>query len=152
QLDRFLMRIRIGYPDPASEREVVRSGLNRSAVSVVPALTAEEVVELQAAVPDVKVEDVLVDYIMNVVEQTRRHESLSLGVSPRGAQALFRAAQALAMIEGRDYALPDDVKRLVVPVCAHRVVVNTRVALAQRSSESAERVLQEILTLVEVPL
>jgi len=152
QLDRFLMRIRIGYPDPASEREVVRSGLNRSAVSVVPALSAEEVVELQAAVPDVKVEDVLVDYIMNVVEQTRRHESLSLGVSPRGAQALFRAAQALAMIEGRDYALPDDVKRLVVPVCAHRVVVNTRVALTQRNSESAERVLEEILTLVEVPL
>ena len=82
----------------------------------------------------------------------RNHESLALGVSPRGTQALYRATQALALCEGRDYAIPDDVKRLAVPVFAHRVVINTRVALAQRTTELAERVLQEILTQVEVPL
>ena len=80
------------------------------------------------------------------------HDSLSLGVSPRGTQALYRATQALALCEGREYAIPDDVKRLAVPVFAHRVVINTRVALAQRTTELAERILQEILTQVEVPL
>jgi MoxR-like ATPase len=140
QLDRFLMRIRIGYPDSASEREILRNSAGSTAALVEP------------VPPEVRVEEVLVDYIMSIVEQTRRHDALSLGVSPRGAQALYRAAQALAMAQGRDYALPDDVKQLVIPVFAHRVVVNTRVALTQRSSEAAERVLQEILTQVEVPL
>jgi MoxR-like ATPase len=86
------------------------------------------------------------------VERTRAHESLALGVSPRGTQALYRATQALAMLEGRDYAIPDDVKRLAVPVFAHRVVVNTRAALAQRTPDLNDRILEEILTLVEVPL
>jgi MoxR-like ATPase len=90
--------------------------------------------------------------MLAVVERTRMHESLALGVSPRGAQALYRAAQALALLEGRDYVIPDDVKRLVIPVFAHRVVVSSRVALSNRSSEWAERVLQEILTMVDVPL
>ncbi len=89
---------------------------------------------------------------MLVVEKTRTHDSLSLGVSPRGAQALYRATQALALLEGREYAIPDDVKRLVVPVFAHRVVVNTRVALSQRTSDMGDRILEEILTQVEVPL
>jgi len=89
---------------------------------------------------------------MAIVERTRAHESLALGVSPRGAQALYRATQALAMVEGRDYAIPDDVKRLVTPVFAHRVVLNTRVALNQRGADAADRILEEILTLVDVPL
>jgi len=93
-----------------------------------------------------------VDYVLAIVEKTRTHESLALGVSPRGAQALYRAAQALAMVEGRDYAVPDDVKRLAVPVFAHRVVVNTRLALTQRTADLNDRILEEILTLVEVPL
>ena len=80
-------------------------------------------------------DEALVDYMLAIVERTRSHESLAMGVSPRGAQALYRATQALAAVEGRDYATPDDVKRLVVPVFAHRVVVNTRVAIAQRSAE-----------------
>jgi MoxR-like ATPase len=87
-----------------------------------------------------------------IVEKTRTHESLSLGVSPRGAQALYRSAQALALAEGREYVIPDDIKRLVPPVCSHRVIVNTRLALAQRGSEAAARILDDILTLVEVPL
>ena len=78
--------------------------------------------------------------MLAIVEQTRNHESLALGVSPRGAQALYRAAQALAVVEGREYVIPDDVKRLVIPVFAHRVVINTRVALAQRSLDLGERI------------
>jgi MoxR-like ATPase len=152
QLDRFLMRIRIGYPEAGAEREIVRRGGASSAESMRSVLSGDELVALQDAVARVNVDDALVDYMLAVVERTRTHESLAMGVSPRGSQALYRATQALAAVEGRDYATPDDVKRLVLPVFAHRVVVNSRVALAPRSAEAAERVLNEILTLVDVPL
>ncbi|MFN3325363.1 MAG: AAA family ATPase [Bryobacteraceae bacterium] len=151
QLDRFLMRLRIGYPDPASEREILRSR-NGHEAAVREAVTPEELAALQHQVSKVAVDDALVDYMLAVVERTRAHDSLTLGVSPRGAQALYRASQALALIEGRDYVLPDDIKRLVVPVFAHRVVVNSRLALGQRGSEMSDRILQEILTLIDVPL
>ena len=152
QLDRFLMRIRIGYPEAGAEREIVRRGGASSAESMRSVLSGDDLVTLQDAVARVTVDDALVDYMLAIVERTRTHESLAMGVSPRGAQALFRATQALAAVEGRDYATPDDVKRLALPVFAHRVVVNSRVALAPRSTEAAERVLNEILTLVDVPL
>jgi MoxR-like ATPase len=103
-------------------------------------------------VTQVGVDASVIDYMLAIVEKTRAHESLSLGVSPRGAQALYRAAQAMALIEGREYVIPDDVKRLAVPVFAHRVIVNSRAALAQRTADWSERILQEILTLVDVPL
>jgi len=152
QLDRFLMRIRIGYPDAAAEREIVRRGGAQPAENMRAVLSGDELVTLQDAVARVNVDDALVDYMLAIVERTRTHESLAMGVSPRGAQALYRATQALAAVEGRDYATPDDIKRLALPVFAHRVVVNSRVALAPRSAEAAERVLSEILTLVDVPL
>ena len=107
---------------------------------------------LQEQAGAVTVDDSLVDYMLAIVEKTRTHESLALGVSPRGSQALYRAAQALALVEGRDYVIPDDIKRLVIPVFAHRIAINARTSLAQRSTELSERILQEILTLVEVPL
>jgi MoxR-like ATPase len=113
---------------------------------------AEDILRLQDAAHAVLVEDALVDYILAIVEQTRHHESLALGVSPRGAQALYRAAQALALLEGRDYATPDDVKRLAVPVFAHRVVINTRNTLVERRLDAGERIIEQILTQVEVPL
>jgi MoxR-like ATPase len=150
QLDRFLLRLRMGYPDRSSERDILRQGKPEAIAAA--ELSAEDVLELQAEAERVKVDDALVEYILSIVEKTRSHESLSLGVSPRGTQALYRATQALALCEGREYAIPDDVKRLAVPVFAHRVVINTRVALAQRTTELAERILQEILTQVEVPL
>jgi MoxR-like ATPase len=152
QLDRFLMRLRIGYPDAAAEREIVRHSERPGASGVTPVLSAQEMLRLQAAVHSVTVEDSLVDYMLGVVRKTREHEALSLGVSPRGAQALFRAVQALAMLEGRDYAIPDDIKRLAVPVFAHRVVVNTRSALLQRRTDAGERIIEEILTQIDVPL
>jgi len=151
QLDRFLMRIRIGYPDLTAEREIVR----QTRTSHEPAravITGDELAQLQDAVERVVVDESLVDYMLAIVEKTRAHEALALGVSPRGAQALFRAAQALAAVEGREYAIPDDVKRMVVPVCAHRVAVSARASMTQRSSDVAGRILGEILTLVDVPL
>ena len=152
QMDRFLMRIRVGYPDHEAEREILRQSGTSAAGSVRAVISGEELTALQDAAGRVAVDDSLVEYMLHVVERTRSHEALAMGVSPRGAQSLYRATQGLAAVEGRDYAIPDDVKRLVLPVFAHRVVVNTRVALGARSTEAGERVLQEILTLVDVPL
>jgi MoxR-like ATPase len=152
QLDRFLMRLRIGYPDIASERQILRNSGHDIPKPVLTGLSAEDVVQLQDTVHRVTVEESLVDYMLAIVERTRVHESLALGVSPRGSQALFRAVQALALMEGRDYAIPDDVKRLAAPLFAHRVVVNTRSTLVQRRGEAGERIIEEILSQVEVPL
>ena len=151
QLDRFLLRLRIGYPDSASEREILRNHLKGS--DAVPAVcSGEEIVVLQKQAQQVRSDESILDYILAIVERTRSHEGLVLGVSPRGSQALFRAAQAHALMNGRDYLLPDDVKRLVVPVFGHRVIVQPRSALGGRRAEAGDRILEEILTQVEVPL
>jgi len=152
QLDRFLMRLRLGYPDAASEREILRNFENHHAEAAARVLDAEQILQLQAMTHRVAIDESLVDYMLAIVEKTRKHEGLALGVSPRGSQALYRAAQALALLEGRDYAIPDDVKRLAVPIFAHRVVVNTRTALAQRRSDLGDRIIEEILSLIDVPL
>lgn len=152
QLDRFLMRIRIGYPDAASEREILRNSTRPADAAVQPVLAVEELLDLQNRVEQVTVDDALVNYMLAVVERTRHHEGLHLGVSPRGAQALYRASQASALAGGRNYVLPDDIKPLVVPVFAHRVLVNTRNVLSYRAGDAAEGILQDILTLVDVPL
>jgi len=152
QLDRFLMRLRIGYPDAASERLILRNSDRVLPSTVASGLVADDVLQLQDAVNRIAVEDALVDYMLAIVEKTRTHESLTLGVSPRGSQALYRAVQALALIEGREYAIPDDVKRLAGPLFGHRVVINTRTTLTQRRADLGERVIEEILSQVEVPL
>jgi MoxR-like ATPase len=152
QLDRFLMRLRIGYPDAASERLIVRNSERSLPEALASGLVADDVLQLQDAVHRIAVEEALVDYMLAIVEKTRNHESLTLGVSPRGSQALFRAVQALALLEGREYAIPDDVKRLAVPLFAHRVVINTRTTLVPRRADVGERVIEEILSQVEVPL
>ncbi|HTM49599.1 MAG TPA: MoxR family ATPase [Bryobacteraceae bacterium] len=151
QLDRFLMRLRIGYPELESERDILRNSESYSAGNVQPVLSGEDVVELQNAAQRVSVDSSLIDYMLAIVGRTRAHESLALGVSPRGSQALYRASQALAMIEGRDYVIPHDVKRLAVPIFGHRVVVSTRAALAHRKSDLGDRVIEEILQHVDVP-
>jgi MoxR-like ATPase len=152
QLDRFLMRLRVGYPDPASEREIVRRSERELPLPAESGLVAEDILRFQEAVGRIAVDDAVVDYMLAIVERTRSHESLALGVSPRGSQALYRAVQALAVLRGRDYAIPDDVKRLAVPLFAHRVVINTRTTLVQRRAEAGERIIEEILSQVEVPL
>ncbi|MEO7649732.1 MAG: ATPase, partial [Bryobacteraceae bacterium] len=108
--------------------------------------------ELQQLTHRVLVDTSLIDYMLTIVERTRTHESLSLGVSPRGSQALYRSAQALAVLEGRDYVIPDDIKRLATPVFGHRVVVNSRATLALRRSDLGDRIIDEILQHIDVPL
>ncbi len=152
QLDRFLMRLRIGYPDLASERQILRNREGALPEAAPSGLVADDVLLLQDSVHRVAVEEALVDYMLAIVERTRNHESLTLGVSPRGSQALYRAVQALSLLEGREYAIPDDVKRLAIPLFAHRVVVNTRTTLVQRRADVGERIIEEILSQVEVPL
>ena len=153
QLDRFLMRIRMGYPARASEKEIIRNHSAASHADQAPALMdAADVVALQDAASQVKVDESLLDYALEIVDRTRQTEQLSLGVSPRGAVMLHRAAQARAFLEGRDYCLPDDFKQLIVPVFAHRVVVSSRYVSTQKKSEQAEAILREIFETTRVPL
>jgi MoxR-like ATPase len=153
QLDRFMLRLRIGYPDAVDERQILRDREHSDPLDDVTAvMSATEVAALQRSVSEVSVDDALIDYLMRIVAATRDTEMLDLGVSPRGTLALFRAAQALALTEERDFCLPDDIKRLVVPVFAHRIVVSSRFSSSMRRSEEAEAVLREIMKTVSVPL
>ncbi|MGI8731884.1 MAG: AAA family ATPase [Pyrinomonadaceae bacterium] len=153
QLDRFMLRLRIGHPSLRDEKQILRDREHFDPLDeVVPVMTAEEVIDLQRSVAAVAIDDALVDYLMSIVAATRASEMLDLGVSPRGSLALFRAAQALALTEERSYCIPDDIKRLVLPVFAHRILVSSRFASALRRSEEAEAVLTEIMKTVSVPL
>jgi MoxR-like ATPase len=153
QLDRFMLRLRIGYPGVADEKLILRDREHAEPLDAMqPVMTAQDVLELQDAVGEVVVDDAIVDYLMRIVAATRSSEMLDLGVSPRGTLSLFRAAQALALTEERSYCLPDDVKRLVVPVFAHRLTVSSRYSSAMRRSEEAEAVLLEIMKTISVPL
>src|SRR5215218_4925120 len=153
QLDRFMLRLRIGYPAPADEQRILRDREYADPLDdLQPVMSAHEVVQLQRAVAGVAVDDALVEYLMRIVAATRASEMLDLGVSPRGTLALFRASQALALTEDRAYCVPDDIKRLVLPVFAHRLVVSSRFSSSLRRSEEAEAVLREIMKTVSVPL
>ncbi len=152
QLDRFLMRIRMGYPARESEKQILRNNGSAAVEEVPPVMDAAEVSAMQEAVVRVRVDDSLLDYALEIVERTRQSEQLSLGVSPRGAVMLHRGAQARAFLEGRDYCLPDDFKNLILPVFAHRVVVSSRHTSTRKKSEQAESILSEIIDSTRVPL
>ena len=153
QLDRFLMRVRMGYPDPQAERQILRSEAGVAHLGELrPVLTGADVLEMQQAVKNIRVDDSLVSYALEIVRRTRESEFLSLGVSPRASQALYRAAQAMAFLEGRTFCIPEDFKPLVVPVFAHRVVVNNLYASTLKKSEQSDQVLKEIVENVAVPV
>ncbi len=123
QLDRFLMRISLGYPSPEDESRILTLDPSRNALGDLrPVLTAEELVKLQEQVQELKIDQTLVDYIVQIATATRRDEQIQTGVSPRGALALMHTAKATAMVSGRDYVIPEDITRNVVPVFAHRVI------------------------------
>jgi MoxR-like ATPase len=153
QLDRFLMRIKMGYPSHETEREILRKHIRDDSLSALePVANVSDVLEMQDAVSRVKVDASLHDYALEIVNRTRKTEQLALGVSPRGTLMLQRAAQARAFLDGRDYCLPDDFKQLAVAVFSHRVVASARHASLQRKSETTESVLREIVDSVRVPL
>jgi MoxR-like ATPase len=151
QLDRFLMRLSIGYPDPEEEREILlRNGRAGFEVELEPVVGAEQLIALQEEVDRVHADSSLVDYTMELVAATRRHPALRVGVSTRGAIALFRAARAYALVEGRRFLIPDDVQRLVVPCFAHRVVPAS--GLGAGPTDAVAEVLDEIVGRVAVPV
>ena len=153
QLDRFMLRLHIGYPSIADERQLLRDREGRDPLDVLESvMSRDDLVKLQELVSRVRFDDALVDYLLQIVDHTRKAESLELGVSPRGTLALFRSAQALAVIEGRDYCIADDIKRLVLPCFAHRVIINSRVNTVRSRTREAEAILQEILQKVNVPI
>ena len=153
QLDRFLMRVRMGYPDSGAEREILRSDAGAAKLEALrPVLTGAELLEMQDAVTRIRVDESLVSYALAIVQKTRQTETFSLGVSPRGSQMLYRAAQATAFLDGRNFCTPEDFKPLVVPVFAHRVVVNGLYASTLKKSEQAEQVIQEIVDGTPVPM
>jgi len=153
QLDRFLLRIKMGYPDNDAEKEILRQRNRPSEGTMIrPVMKVEDILESQAMVRGVRVDESLLDYIMSIVEATRRSEFLLIGASPRASLALCRAAQAQAYFEGRNYCIPDDIKQLVLPALAHRVVVSSKYSSPYKRSEEAEAVLAEILRNLEIPL
>ena len=151
QLDRFLLKIRIGYPDRNDEKEILKGTGVTALEQIEPVLSAEEVTDLQAATEKVRVEESLLDYVMAIVGATRRSPLLALGVSPRGALALLRASQARALVDGREYVVPDDIKRLAVPALAHRVLVRARLERAAGSELEADAIIDALLQEIPVP-
>ena len=119
QLDRFMLRLAIGYPDQATEREILRTEPARTRLTTLtPVMSAAEVVAIQDRVPAVRIDDAIMDYILAIAEATRRNEELAIGLSPRGSLALTQAAKASALLDGRDYVVPDDVRTLATCACA----------------------------------
>lgn len=153
QLDRFLMRIRIGYPDSTEERKILeRQQGFHPADELQAVLSVQEVLDLQQAVEKVRLDDSLMGYLLAIVSATRLSELLRLGVSTRGAMALHKAAKALALVRDRDYCLPDDIKDLAPAVLAHRVMHNASQGSGGWRFEEAERVIHSIVESVPVPL
>lgn len=153
QLDRFLLRLRMGYPEGDAEKEILKRQNHTPPVELLsPVLSSEDVLQAQEEAGRIRMDESLVDYILAIVQATRRTEFFTLGASPRAALALHRAAQAMAFYEGRDYCIPDDIKALVLPVLAHRVIVSSKYSSPHKRSEEAETILAEILRSIEIPL
>jgi MoxR-like ATPase len=147
QLDRFLLRIRIGYPEAADEKAILRGAGALVPESLSPVVTASDVVSLQDQVDRVRADESVLDYLMALVEATRRSPLLRLGVSPRGSLALLRAARARALADGREFLVPDDLKALAVPALAHRVILRA----ASGGETGAESVISAITDSLPVP-
>ena len=151
QLDRFLMRVNLGYPSPEDEARVLIADPSRQALrKIEPVLTAADLIALQDEADRVRVDQALVDYIVRIVNATRHHEQLRVGVSPRGSLALLRAARATALLNRRDYVVPDDIVSNAVPVLAHRTVLKSYT----HSDEllSAQRILSQVIESVPSPV
>ena len=151
QLDRFMMRIRLGYPSHGEESEILArfQHVTTATPKIQSVIAAAELARLQSLVTDVMVDDTLRDYLLHIVEETRKSNELELGASPRASLALFKATQALAAVNGRSYVLPDDIKRLAEPVLAHRLIPNSQARLRGRRPA---QILDDIVRGVPVPI
>jgi len=148
QLDRFMMRLRLGYTDNQGSRGILRRFINEDPMAELAAVTdGEQILKAQQEIKKIHVSDAVIEYIADLCERTRKPEGVTLGVSPRGMLALARACQAWAAIHGRDFVTPDDVKALAVPVLAHRIIVRG----AYGQSEKSEAVVRDVLRQTPVP-
>ena len=151
QLDRFLIRVQLGYPDRDREMDILKQQPGRFKLDHLdPVLSTADVQALQGQAANVKIDPALMGYLMDIVEASRAHEQLHTGISPRGSLALMQSAQALAILEGRDYITPDDLKAMVLPVCAHRII--TKNHMSNGDILTASRILESILQKVPVPV
>lgn len=149
QLDRFLLRISLGYPDRAGEMEILRRGMEKSGEEQIGCtVTQEELEEIYRQFGQVRCAQPVLDYIIDIAAATRRHDQIELGVSPRGSLALLDAARAYALLNGRDFVQPDDVQKLAKPVLLHRIQLKSQALFKQ---QTPERVLEEILHQLRVP-
>ncbi len=153
QLDRFMMFVSMGYPDIEDERQLLSTTSPSARIrEVKPILNKEDVLSLQRQADSVKIEPVLVDYILNLITATRDSRHLALGVSPRGGLILQQAARARALMQGRDYCIPDDIKQLTIPVLAHRVIPETHHGTHKRTVGDTAAILQDILDQMKIPV
>ena len=151
QLDRFLVRLRVGYPTKGEEVEILRRRMarKREDVDIQTILSAEEVVEMQRAIEDVYVSDAILEYITDIVTATREDKrEIEIGASPRGSLALLKLSRAYAALEGRDYVIPDDVKAVAVPALSHRLILKRELWYTKVSQES---IMEKLLEKVPVP-
>ena len=149
QLDRFLIQLDLGYPSPEVEESILHSQIRSHPLErLAPVLTRQEVLDLQAAVRQVRVEQAISTYVVEIINRTRRDERIKLGASPRASLMLFRAVQAGALVRGRDYALPDDVQWLAIHVLPHRLMLTSQ---ARYGGQSKRQVVADILSQVKVP-
>jgi MoxR-like ATPase len=150
QLDRFLMRINLGYPAPSDESRVILQQPARTTLQhLKPVMTSEEVLAIQSRVDQVRMDEALVDYIIALVSATRENDDLQIGVSPRGALAIAQAARGTALLHGRDYCVPEDIVSNVLPVCAHRVISKTYMHAGDTAT--TRRIVQQVLETVPSP-
>ena len=153
QLDRFLMRIRVGYPAPGEEKRILHESRGMEALEgMQPVIRSTEVAELSHAVREVEVEESVLDYMLAIVTATRGADAVQVGVSPRGSLALYRAAQAHAFLEGRPFCIPDDVKAVAIPVLSHRILLKKKYAHLMDVREEAEALIAELIAGIPVPL
>jgi MoxR-like ATPase len=151
QLDRFLLRIQVGYPPREVERQVFRSHQAGEPVDALPSVASvADVLKIQEAVRAIHADDSVLDYLQDIVEGTRNHRRISVGLSTRGALGLYRAGQAFALLERRSYMIPDDIKKLAVPVIAHRLIPEGFSAGTER--DATESMVEEILSGIRVPV
>ncbi|HLE09551.1 MAG TPA: MoxR family ATPase, partial [Thermodesulfobacteriota bacterium] len=151
QLDRFTMSIKIGYPSGSVEKEIVKSPPGELLPGkLAPVVTSIEVLTMQDAVEEVRVEEDLLNYMVEIVSATRDRKSIRLGVSPRGTMAFFRSAQAMALVGGRDYCVPDDIKKVASPVLSHRIIPAQHVM--EESYEEPSRIIEDIMEGISVPI
>ena len=150
QLDRFMIRLKMGYPTRSEERRVLSSHRQGEPVETLrPVLTADEVLRLQMGVRQIRVDEAIADYLLDIVHMTRKSDELHVGVSTRGALTLYRAAQSLALVSGRDFVIPDDIKALAVPVLSHRVLGKSFLQAGEFGA--AETIIRDIVDRVRVP-